>query len=325
MFRRCFIGASSAVRFNGLAQSAERSGGGRRRLASRLNRGAAAFAWSAAAAVPALAGNVSLFSFNGGVNQNSSAPGFATLTFSDSRMYGEANAYEYAAGVGASAFATGRFAGMAAQANARYTTVIRTSNLEPAPGELGRAVEFDMRIDGTASASGQTSPGNPNVFGSAIATYSAQWTIAVSGLGGTGSIAGGGQYTLSFLDDGTTSTTVVGNPTSTTQRIYLTPGDVVTLTLTASVGAFTDPAGFFPPDMGTATAAADFSHTLAWGGIRNTYTSSGVPLGIGQLSLLGDDGFDYVNPAGPNPYLPAPGAVIVAAVAIPALGWRRRR
>lgn len=291
--------------------------------ATRLNRHVLACMMLFAAASPASAGTVSLFSFNGGVNQTQNAPGLATLTFSDSRMFGQANAYEFTAGVGASSFATGRSRRMAAQATASYTSVFRTTNLEPAPGELGRFVEFDIRIDGTASASGQPSPTNPSVFGSSQATYSARWSLSVVGVGGA--ISGGGQFTVSFLDNGTTTTSVVGNPTSTTQRLYLTPGDVVTLSLTASTGAFTDPAGFFEGDFGPATAAADFSQTLAWGGVRNTYSSSGVPLGLGQLSLLGDDGFDYVNPAGPNPYVPAPGTASVAAVAVLALGRRRRK
>jgi hypothetical protein len=260
----------------------------------------------------AQAGTVSLYAFNGGVNINDANPGFASISFSNSAVTGTAHADEYTGGVGAFATATGRHAGMAAQAFASYSTTY-TVDCQPAPGELTCGLDFTVVMTGDASAHGNPNS-NPNSFGSAEAGYTANWSLSVLRPGGGRlNVAGGGEYHFYFHDSGNTETVVVGTPFTTTQTFYFQPGDEVTLSLKASAGAFTDPSGLFPPDMGSASATANFSNTLRWGGVSGAFSGTGQALDLGAVHLLGADGFDYVQAAALNPY--------ATPVSEPAAAW----
>lgn len=281
-----------------------------------------------AAATPAAhAARASLYSFNGGGTlADQTAPGSASVSFSNSAMSGSAHADEFTGGVGAFASAIGRHAGMAAQASAASVSRF-TVDCKPAPDEQTCDLFVPIIISGSLSAHGAQNS-NPLVFGSAQASYSADWTLRIARDGLT--VRGGGQVTFSFYDDGRTEEVTIGAPHTTLNVFTFEPGDEVTLSLSASVGAYTSPSGFFPPDMGTASAAADFSHTLRWGGVSEARSAKGELLDLGQVRLLGTDGFDYVNAAPANPFaspVPEPATALLGLLggAVLLAGRARRR
>ena len=254
-----------------------------------------------AAAGPAVAGQASLFSYNGNGSippgqTNQFGNGYVTVEASNPGFYGQANAYEFLGGVGASAFATSRFLNMQAFSRASF---IQTLTVECADSGgfivLGCFLPITIVADGTTSVSGNPASNNPTLFGSATAKYSFNWAI-----GGTRSgqgASGFGEVDERINTDGTRSLTIQGNPSTTVTEILVFHGDRISLSMSAGVFVSADNIGD-----GGASAAADFSHTLRWGGVSGATSGNGLPLAPGQVRLLGGDGFDYMNAAPPNPF-----------------------
>lgn len=78
------------------------------------------------------------------------------------------------------------------------------------------------------------------------------------------------------------------------------------------------------PSFAEASAVADFSHTLGWGGITGLRDSQGQALDPGLLSVQSDSGFDY-RTAYVAAAVPEPGAAILMLAGLPLLLRRARR
>lgn len=255
----------------------------------------------AGAAGPAAAGRAMLFSYNGGGfippdQTNQVGTGRTTVQASTSAFFGQANAYEFLGGIGVSAFATSRGLNMQAQAFASFSqSMTAVCPLDDAAGDLlaGCILPISIVADGQTSASGNPNSNNPTVFGTAQASYNFRWTISGRGI----NIEGSAVVDQRSLDNGTHTLDITGNPLGGVHEVVVNNGERITITLQAGAGAFTDNNGD-----GMASAVADFSHTLRWGGVQGARGVNGQVLAAGAVQLLGDDGFDYMNAAPPNPF-----------------------
>lgn len=275
------------------------------------------------------AGNVQLFSYNGFIppdQRNQSGPGFVTAQVSHSAFFGNANAYEFLGGAGASAFATSRQLNMQAQASASFSQGMTAR----CPVASGCTMLVSIQVDGSTSASGTANPGNPNQYGSAQGAYNFNWSLTGPGV----SAAGFAVVDHRFNNDGTSTLDIQGSPFSRVFEITVRDGDRLSLGIRVGAGAFTD--NFGPA---TGFASGDISGGVRWGGVSSaSVASSGMgamaglassaALDLSQVSLLGDDGFDYINAAPPNPYLaavPEPASWLLCLAGVAALLARRKR
>lgn len=239
-------------------------------------------------------------------------------TFSVSRAGGYAAAHQYGGGVGVFASAVSRGINMQAQATAHSITSFTVNcPLEDLDG-LVCGLDFTMLVSGSTAVGHQRVDSQSLLYSSAEAGYTMSWAVSAPGLNATG----GGE--VHKYADGSDShyTTESGEPFSSHRVLYVDNGARVTISLQASAGAFTDNLG----DAG-AHATADFEHTLRWGGIRSAFSAAGRPLDLGQVHLLGEDGYDYVHAAPPNPYVsqvPEPANALLMALGLAAVLARGR-
>ncbi|MBL0089615.1 MAG: hypothetical protein IPP44_24260 [Ideonella sp.] len=225
-------------------------------------------------------------------------------------FYGLASAYEFLGGIGVFASASSRALNMQAQAFASQSAVM-TAHC----GALSDCLmTISMLADGTTSAQGRAATTNPAVFGTSQAGYNFNWTLS----GGAVNLAGGATVDERSLDDGRHTLDITGNPFSTVHTIRVHEGDQLRLFMQGAAGAFTDNNGD-----GGASAVADFAHTLRWGGVQGVTDLLGASIDLSQVQLLGDDGFNYVQAAGPNPFtsghsvpVPASGALVLAGLGL---------
>jgi PEP-CTERM motif len=231
--------------------------------------------------------------------------GLTTAKTVDKGSYAEGNAYEFVGGVGASAFASTKgIIGAASQAGAYGKAFFSDSfrvTLEQV-ADVGDATSFLLTVpiitSGTATINWQPSSFNPSLSSSGQAGYEYNWSVL--------NASGSGRYRIS--KPGSRPETIIDTTNgSNTAEIRVTLGQVVPLRLYASadilVGAFA----------GTgASGAADFGHTLRWGGVSSisAFNSAGQSVALPEnfnLSLVSDTtGFDYRNAAGPNPFTTTP-------------------
>ncbi len=263
----------------------------------------------------AQAGRVTLFSYNGGGNL---ADQSAEDTISVSRAGGYAAAHQYGGGVGVFASAISRGINMQAQASARsITSFVVSCPLDDLDG-LVCGLDFTLLVSGSTTVSHQRNSLNPNVFGTAEAGYLMAWSVTAPGFGASG----GGEVHQYARDNGSFAETSAGDPFTSHHQFFVDNGARVTVVLQASAGAFTDNNGD-----GGASAAADFEHTLRWGGVQAAYSASGRVLDLSRVKLIGEDGYDYAQAAPPNPFVtsvpePASWALMLAGAGL--LAWRRR-
>lgn len=265
---------------------------------------------------PAQAGRVMLFSYNGGGNL---ADASADDTVSVSRAGGYAAAHQYGGGVGVMASAISNAINMQAQAMASSVRTFTVSCPLDDLASIQCGLDFTMLVSGSTSVSHTADAGNPVMHGSAQAGYSMNWVVSGAGF----SVSGGGSVSEFAYDNGKREKFETGQPFSSHQLLYVDNGSQVTISLSASAGAFTDNSG-----TGTASAVADFEHTLRWGGLLGAYDADGHALDLSRVSLMGSDGYDYVHAAPPNPFVPGipePGtwALLLSGLAVVAV--RRRR
>lgn len=276
------------------------------------------------AVAPAQAGQVLLDSYNGNSaipdsQRNQSGPGFVQSEASTSAFYGQASSYEFLGGIGVSAFAASRGLNMQARAFASFG-----QNMTADCGAVSTCtMTFTVLADGTTSANGNANSNNPGAFGTSQSAYNFNWSLNNSSAG----VSAGNSATVDqrSQDDGRHTLDITGNPFSTVHNLLVHTGDRLSLFLQAGAGAFTDNNG-----NGDASAATDFSHTLRWGGVLSLTDLDGAPLDLDLARLLGDDGFNYINAAGPNPYttpasngVPEPASWALALGGLALLGRRR--
>lgn len=280
---------------------------------------ALALALAGLPAVPALAANANLFSYNGGGQlKNESADDFVSVSRATPLVFGMASGQEFTGGAGVFASASSIGQNMQAQASARRISTFTVSCPLLELDDLVCGLDLSFIVSGQATASGLPSSGNPTIFGTAEAGYIARWSLTTT----LANASGGGEVHSYSRDNGQHEETVIGDPFTSHHLVQVVNGSQVTLVLQASAGAFTDNNGD-----GSASASADFSHTLRWGGVSAVYDPRGNALNLGGLHLMGSDGFDYVHAAPPNPYasaVPEPAAWGLMATGLLVLGCRRR-
>ena len=275
-------------------------------------------------AAPAWAASANLYSYNGGGQlANETATGFVSVSKSNSLLSGRASGSEYTGGVGVFASAISGKQNMQAQASAGYSTTMTVSCPLTDLESLTCAFDIPMLVSGSAVAGGQCNSDGACVPGEA--GYIFRWSVCAP----NGTVAGGGEVHDYFDDRGRRSHVIVGDPFTSHQRIFVDNGATISLSMQASAGAFSDAWGNDDNGWITSNGAADFEHTLRWGGVTAAFSSTGRALDLSQVQLLGADGFDYVNAAPPNPFttaVPEPGtwALMLGGLGLGA-GLRRGR
>jgi hypothetical protein len=256
-------------------------------------------------------------------------PGFATAKQVFGSSYSEGNGYEFLGGVGASAFSLSSgvsgsptFASGLGKATFTDSFLVALGDVT----DVGSATKFLLNIpiiaDGTADINFSPSASNPALTSSAVAGYRYDWTV--------GSQSGSGNYKQVKLYSSpmTITDTMTGGPGA---MLMVTLGQLVNIYLHTEASPQTGSLGSLP-----ASAAADFGHTLRWGGVTSItgFDDGGnevaLPTGF-SLSLLSDTtGFDYMNAAGPNPFTaavpePASWALMIGGFALAGGALRRRK
>lgn len=228
-------------------------------------------------------------------------PGFATASTGDRGSFAEGNAYEFLAGVGVSAFASSNgIPGTATQVGALGKASLSDS-FRVTLGQVtdvGSATSFLLTVpivaDGTASLSWTPLPLKPEVTTFGGASYSYSWSV--------GNVSGSGEYALSKTP--TRPQTIRDTKTGGTNAVFMVKlGQVVSLRLSAKADVLVTTFSNL-----SASGAADFGHTLRWGGVSDIvgFDSAGnqvvLPTDF-SLSLISDQtGFNYMKAASPNPY-----------------------
>ena len=132
-------------------------------------------------------------------------------------------------------------------------------------------------------------------------------------------------FSASCFNDCTHVGSPVSFPTTVSGELLVenfafTVGVPVRLTVRASVNSFVGTAHFCgqfnkdPCDFTTLNAAATFTNTVEWGGIREVRDAQGVPL-TSAFEILGESGFDYGAPV-PEPSMPLLEGFALLATAI---------
>ena len=231
--------------------------------------------------------------------------GLATAKTVDKGSYAEANAYEFLGGVGASAFASTKALPDAAYKVGAFAKASFSDSFRVSLGQVvdvGDATSFLLTVpiiaDGTAALNWQPFPANPSFSSYGGAGYEYTW--------GVHNISGSGRYHISKSPN--RPEVVSDTSTGGTSAVFrVTLGQVVPIYLYAKADVLAVPLG----STGI-SGAADFGHTLRWGGVTsiNGFNSSGQSVALPtdfSLSLVSDTtGFDYRNAAGPNPFTTTP-------------------
>lgn len=282
------------------------------------------------AATPASAAHVTIYP-KGGSRIDDSGPGLASVEKSTSGVYGLGRAYEFLGGAAASSSAAARAPkgvggdqNIQVHASASFADKFRVgpADLDPS-NNLGGGIYFlgyKVRATGDLSFSESAISMNP----------SAGYTFAYN----VGSQMGsGGLYRGLYEGKEFTYDNGPGGVFSETLLVGL--NEVVSVNLNA--GTFASASAYCGPVGCESSALADFGHTLAWGGIHSVQyrDASGklvdAPAGF-RLKLVSETtGFDYWNPAGPNPYTtaavpePATWALMIGGFGLAGTMLRRRR
>lgn len=236
-----------------------------------------------------------------GGNATMTAPGFATAEQSFSGGFAQANAYEFKAGIGASAFAAATGAAAFRTVIARASASLVDSFLIPDTEFLDEVpggyflLNFRIRADGSTSSSSTLLPSNPAFQSQTASKYTYSWT--------TGAVSGSGHHQSDKLLNAARPPIEIHEDSFKGGTLLVRGGEVVHTRFTA----FVEAGAFSLPDA-PGNAATDFSHTLAWGGITGISAFDGagnalaLPDGF-RLSLLSStSGFNYWNAAGRNPF-----------------------
>lgn len=255
-------------------------------------------------------------------------PGFATAEAQFDGAFAQANAYEFKAGVGLSAFAA---ASGASSRNASATAsgalsdsfrVGDTAFLDNASDTIF-LLNFRIRADGSTSSSSTTVPGAPGFQSQTSSFYTYQW--AAGGVGGAGRHVSDKLFDKEIFE--------IHEDSFKGGTLFVRSGEMVNINFSASASA-----GALSFLGAPGNAATDFDQTLAWDGIASISARDGAGNAIAlpdgfKLSLLsGTSGFDYWNAAGRNPFSAPAGVPEPATWAMMLLGFgtagailRRRR
>lgn len=175
------------------------------------------------------------------------------------------------------------------------------------------SITYGVNVSGALGWSG-----NAGVTSSTLS-----WDVRI---GNQGDGRSASMHSLGGADNG--GIPLVTGPYSVTATVTL--GQSVDLYMRLLVGA-TAGAGVacrfdtcLQPSFAEASAVADFSHTLGWGGITGLRDSQGQALDPGLLSVQSDSGFDY-RTAYVAAAVPEPGAAILMLAGLPLLLRRARR
>ncbi len=149
-----------------------------------------------------------------------------------------------------------------------------------------------------------------------------------AGLTGGGSVSDSGLYT-----EAGNGVTLSGSALPTDKPIVaqFVFGSPITLDLTIDLSSESD-AGFttpFDPAPVTtygASFGADFSNTVAWGGIVSLADANGTPISLSSVTLTSSSGFDYLlGYQSPTQSAPEPATLLLLSVGFAGLRAIRRR